>query len=236
MILRQVLPEQKDIDCDGLAGLRNVLQLVPVRRGVTMLNLVFDEQGHTTGKSGSSRDISNELDYQSLMALRNQADYIVTSAKTARVEKYRRSRMAPLVLLSESGNFDGIPAVVEADAGPQESPVFLVSQHHDSGDIAARYPQTWVRVIDYTQMVEKFASANFVVAETGLSLSKKLIASGLIQEIALSVVGVRADVKQVLNRALHSLGLGNPDPYYLASVQDTVFARFRDLKHHASQY
>jgi len=151
------------------------------------------------------------------------------------VEKYRRSRLAPLVLLSESGNFDGIQAVSDAEAGPKDSLVFLVSQSDESPDLGARYPQKWVRAIDYAEMVRLFDSAKLVVAETGLSLSKVLIASGRIQEIALSVIGAGDDVNQVMNRALSALGLDKAQAYYLAKVEDTVFARFRDLKHITSE-
>ena len=233
MILLQYLPEQQAILCDGLPGLRKALQQVPITRGATMLNLVVDRRGRTVGNTGSSRDISNEIDYQSLMALRRHADYILTSAKTARVEKYRRSRMAPLVLMSESGNFDDIPAVVDWEAGPHDSLVYLVREQDGPRDLNIRYSQPWVRVIEFSEVGKMFSSANFVVAETGLYLSKILISSGLIQEIAISVVGVRGVPDRAVRRTLGLLGLDDATPAYMARVDNTFLVRFRDLKLHA---
>ncbi|MFM7030557.1 MAG: hypothetical protein ACKOWK_05790 [Micrococcales bacterium] len=231
MILRQYLPENQVFLCDGLQGLRKVLRTVPRSPGVTMLNLVVDRRGRVTGKNGSSRDISNQIDYQSLMLLREQADYILTTAKTARVEQYRRSRLAPLVLLSESGNFDGIPAVESAEAGPKDSLVYLVFRSTDPSGPAGRYREPWVRVIDFGELAQMNAAAEFVVAETGLFMSGHLISRNLIQEIAISVVGVRWNFDKAVNRTMQRLGIDDATPYYLARVENTVFVRFRNLKH-----
>jgi riboflavin biosynthesis pyrimidine reductase len=54
-------------------------------------NFHLNEAGNYFGKTGSSRDISNEIDLAHLIKLRSQADAIVVGGETARIEGYKPS-------------------------------------------------------------------------------------------------------------------------------------------------
>ena len=71
-------------------------------------NMVTDIKGNFIGPNGTSREISNDVDRQLLIRFRQLADLIVTDARTARIESYRRSKHAPLEVWSKSGNFEGL--------------------------------------------------------------------------------------------------------------------------------
>jgi len=85
-------------------------------------NHVVTQSGKFFGSDGSSRSISNNEDRALLIEMRSFSDLIVVDAATARLEKYRTpSSGASLAIFSQSGNFEGIPAVQD------QKPVFLFS-------------------------------------------------------------------------------------------------------------
>lgn len=65
-------------------------------------SLVIGARGETQGSDGTSKPLSNPFDLSLLLALRSKADLIVTTGETARVEKYRTSRFAPIAVISRS--------------------------------------------------------------------------------------------------------------------------------------
>ncbi|MFM6979852.1 MAG: dihydrofolate reductase family protein [Micrococcales bacterium] len=60
---------------------------------------------------GTSRGISNEIDRASLISYRRQADVVLTTAVTARAERYRRMSTKALALVSRTGDFEGLEAL-----------------------------------------------------------------------------------------------------------------------------
>ena len=79
------------------------------------LNLAVDSEGLVAGVTGSSNDVSNQLDRTLLAALRKQSDVIVTSGATARAENLKASKFAPIVVLSASGRIDGIERLLTTE-------------------------------------------------------------------------------------------------------------------------
>jgi riboflavin biosynthesis pyrimidine reductase len=71
-------------------------------------NLIATADAQFTGASGSSRDISNQVDLALLKRLRSLSDVIVTDAATARAENYRPSKWAPIEVWSATGDFAGV--------------------------------------------------------------------------------------------------------------------------------
>jgi hypothetical protein len=80
-------------------------------------SIVLDVHGNHFGADGTSKSISNNLDFKLLMALRAKCDVIVTTGKTARLESYKASRFAPIAIISRQSNPKiGIPAFSEPGA------------------------------------------------------------------------------------------------------------------------
>lgn len=73
-------------------------------------NHVVDTAGSFVDELGSSRGLSNEFDLALLIALRRRADLILVDARTARQESYRALSKAALGIISQTGDFSGIPA------------------------------------------------------------------------------------------------------------------------------
>lgn len=63
-------------------------------------SLVADSSGNTVSALGSSAGLGNETDLSLLIALRRQAQVIVTSGKTLRADNYRFPKFADLAVLT----------------------------------------------------------------------------------------------------------------------------------------
>ena len=189
--------------------------------GRPALNIVATFDGNFWGETLTSRSISNELDHQALLALRDQADFIVTSATTARAENYRRTNLAQLVIYSAQNNFVGIPAVWDESAGPTDSKVFLCSSHQPARELPA-----WVEWISFDEMVATLRRTRAVV-ESGPTLAARWISSGLIAEIALNVVLGTELVGDPYRHALSRLGAAEWSLTFEARVNDTLFSRWQ---------
>lgn len=85
-------------------------------------NHVVDTAGSFVDEFGSSRGLSNEFDLALLIALRRRADLVLVDARTARQESYRALSKTALGLISQTGDFSGIPA-----AESKSSNVYLFS-------------------------------------------------------------------------------------------------------------
>jgi riboflavin biosynthesis pyrimidine reductase len=154
------------------------------------LNLVCTLDGETVGATGSSRDLTNPADYAALMGLRDASDYILTSAKTARIERYRLST-TPLVLVSRSGDFAGIPALEQLAATERKGGLYLVGPTVGfSPEFRANLAGTFANLAEFAH----FARGRRVAVEAGPELASVLIGLGLIRRLAVSVVGVSAGI------------------------------------------
>jgi riboflavin biosynthesis pyrimidine reductase len=79
-----------------------------------LCSFAIDANGATVGESGNSSSLSSPLDLELLKSLRSQADCIVTTGQTARIENYKASRYAPIAFLSRSPkSLTEIPAFLE---------------------------------------------------------------------------------------------------------------------------
>lgn len=101
--------------------LREELAKNALPRDWVVANFVTNAAGDLE-RNGSSRGISNEVDRASLLAYRDRAEVILTSAKTAQAEQYLRPKNRALAIASRNSDFSGIPAVTDA-----EQPLFLIT-------------------------------------------------------------------------------------------------------------
>jgi riboflavin biosynthesis pyrimidine reductase len=202
-----------------------------------LLNFVSNAKAELVGATGSSRDISNSLDYESLIGLRMASDGILTSAKTARIEKYRRSKHAPLALVSRSGEFSEIPAVLESYAGPEDSLVYLLVPSKHARKTRASYQQPWIRVIKIgrgSALRTTFALTRLgwrrVVVEAGIEYSSFLIKSSAAKFINLTIVDFGEESPLAACREfLSKLGVLGATLILAERVENTLFTRWTDF-------
>ena len=158
------------------------------------INFAINDRGESFGASGSSVEVSSELDRLLLGKIRSLADVIVTSGKTARAEKYRSSKNAPIAIFTNSGDLDSVPAI----QGTQYfTPIVLTSVNHSEAveealaDVDVRVvaydsksSNSWPSAIDSVLRHERFQSP---VLESGLVSLRSFIEQGVISEVCLSV-------------------------------------------------
>ena len=140
----------------------------PLLTGVTWIQAVPASGPLELAWRDTSDEVSNDSDRRFLVSARAQADFIVTSAKTAAAESYRPSRYAPIVVLDRS-------AVAST---PDELRLLR------SGDIAHA---------DALTAVETLAREKSILLESGPTLAKVFAHSGSIQRVWLTVTGFRED-------------------------------------------
>ena len=220
-----------------MAGLREWVKLADWPAPSFLLNLVSDIDGNFSGSNGSSRDISNESDRQVLLGLRETADGILTTAKTARVEAYRRSALAPLALISRSGSFEGIPAVESPDAGPTDSRVHLLVPSSLVRATRKRFNQPWVQVVgigncSVFRITLALTRLNWrrVVVESGPEFSAWLIREFGIKYLNLTIVSTDLDIDvAAAKKALEKLGIQGGTLETAHRIDSTLVTRWSDL-------
>jgi riboflavin biosynthesis pyrimidine reductase len=203
-----------------------------------LLNFVSTQAGEFVGPNQSSRDISNELDYQVLMGYRQAADGIFTTAQTARIEQYRRSRLAPLALISKTADFSGIPAVESEQSLPTNSQVFLLVKRNQVRATKARYTAPWVNVVSIG-----FGSAfeisfrltrlgwRRILVEAGPKFSRWLISKSMIRGLSLTIVGVTTqNPLEAARAALAKLGIAGAELESADMIDQTMFTRWTNLE------
>lgn len=200
--------------------------------------MVSDPAGNFAGANNSSRDISNDYDYQALVGLRQAADGILTTAKTARVEQYRRSRFAPLAIISRSGNFSGIPAVEQEQSLPTNSDVYLMVHRRLVKSTRLAYPASWIRVVSIgsgSPFAISFRLSRMgwrhILAETGPTFSKWLISKSIIKTLALTITNTKLENPlDACRSALAELGVGGATLDSADQIEDTLFTSWSQLQ------
>jgi len=239
--LRLIAPEAGSLELADLGALRRRIATASWVAPSFLLNIVADSNGNFVGSTGSSRDITTEVDYQALVGYREAADGILTSAGTARSEAYRRSRLAPLAIASRSANFDDIPAVEDAAAGPTDSLVYLLVTSRQVRNTRKRYTQPWVRVVS-TGLGRPFGVTfritrlgwRRVVVEAGPEYARWLIRNSVIRYLALSVVGVQpqnaAEAGSASYAALKNLGIREAALYHAEFADQTLLTLWSEFR------
>lgn len=178
------------------------------------VNFAVDERGASFGSSGSSADVSSELDRLLLGKLRSLADIIVTSGKTARAEKYRSSKHAPIAIFSKSGHLDTVPAI----QGTQYFTPLVLTPAPEVDRLEYELSDVDVRVLGYGQQSDSRAwplqiadlmrheGFQSPILESGLSTIREFIDSGVIDEICLTVS--HATSSQISSREVTRANLG----------------------------
>lgn len=140
----------------------------PLLTGVTWIQAVPASGPLESAWQETSDEVSNDSDRRFLVSARAQADFIVTSAKTAAAESYRPSRHAPIVVLDRT-------AVAST---PDELRLLRAGALVHANALTA---------------VETLAREKRVLLESGPTLAKVFALSGSIQRVWLTVTGFRDD-------------------------------------------
>lgn len=189
--------------------LRQRLESKPWDSQTIRLNLVSTKAGLFAGPNGSSREISNDVDRVALLSYRRVCDVIITSAKTARLEGYARSKFATLVVLSRDGNVAGIPAFDSESVG---KPAILWQMSDGQLDIRAEAKRNgWNRVL----------------LETGPTLSRSLISECQIDSLMLTISDAGStDPKLACDAALSVIGASNASLLWAEVVSGTLLTEW----------
>jgi riboflavin biosynthesis pyrimidine reductase len=159
------------------------------------INFAVNDAGNSYGDTGKSADVTSDLDRLLLGKLRSLADVIVTSGRTARVEKYRSSKHAPIAIFTITGELDSVPAI----QGTQYFTPLVLTPQSEVSRVDVALSDVDVRILAYRG--EKlsnewpFSVAEVIhgegyqspILESGQSTISEFIASGVIDEICLSI-------------------------------------------------
>lgn len=239
MRLEEVFPHPRAVELSGYEELRQHFAAKTWPAPSFLLNLVTNSLGQFVGATNSSRDISNDADYQSLMGYRQAADVILTTAHTARIERYRRSKLAPLALVSASGDFSGIPAIEAASAGPADSRVYLLVRSGRVRTTRKQYNQPWVKVVavgggSQRSLVSTLQRLGWqrVLVEAGPHFANWLMVRGGIDTAAIAVVDFKGQSpERAAAGAFQALGITEASLESAELVAGTtLFTRWVNLK------
>jgi riboflavin biosynthesis pyrimidine reductase len=164
-------------------------------------NFVSTLDGAATGGDGLSGSINDSADQRVFALQRRLCDTVLVGAGTARAEGYHRAQrhdgVAPLlVVVSHRGHLpEGL-----AEPDPERGDVVLVTRERAGADaIGAAREQlgdesVWVLgddEVDLPALLERLDGEGHrrVLCEGGPSLHGSLLAAGLVDELALTVVG-----------------------------------------------
>lgn len=237
MKLTSLAPNSGETELAGFDALRNHFANRYWAAPSLLLNFVSTTDGRFVGETGSSRDISNEIDYQSLIGYRMAADGILTTAGTARAENYRRSRFAPLALISRSADFSGIPAVEQASAGPMDSRVYLLVRWNQLVGARRRYRQPWITVRSvgtggsfFVRLALAQMGWRKILVEAGPAFANWLLVRHMVRGLALTVVDYRKNSPlQACAAAFEGLGISGGVLDSAEVVDSTLLSRWSEL-------
>jgi riboflavin biosynthesis pyrimidine reductase len=147
-------------------------------------NHVISASGNFFDESGSSRGISTKEDLALLLALRRQADVVIVDAKTARNERYRKLSSAHLAIVSASGNFQSIPAVISISEVTLFSPNTPTSDSEFNIEHVAIDPaEPFVALLAWANQM-KFSS---MLLEAGPTLTRVCFETAEVAQSAITV-------------------------------------------------
>lgn len=159
------------------------------------VNFAIDAAGKSFGETGSSIDVATELDRLLLGKLRSLADVIVTSGQTARVEKYRSSKHAPIAIFTNTGDLDAVPAI----QGTQYFTPLVLAPSSKTNEIESGLSDVDVQVLAYETSGESGSWPSAIasvlhhegfqspILESGLSTLRQFIENNVVDEICLTV-------------------------------------------------
>ena len=132
-----------------------------IRGSRTSTSFVVDDDGGIANTSGSSSGIGNQTDKKLLSALRANAQVVLTSGKTARLDRYRMPKTADLAIFTNAG----VGALELKPAAPQRLSVF-------GSEVATDFKGAldYTRSLGYDRVHVEFGLTGFLNILTELDL------------------------------------------------------------------
>lgn len=196
-------------------------------------NFVCNNLGEFTDSHGSSRGISNSLDFELLVHLRKICDVAITGHRTAAIEGYKSSSRCAIAIIARSSAINDVPALTDTGSGRV---ILLTSaaSEHPIDQLASN-----VEKIDLGQGSLRETVIHGLRRLSGLGLDRQLLEAGpailgaaseLIDELCLTVTDVDsefdAEAAGRLRRQLPFLSQ-NMQLHALEIIGDTAFTRWR---------
>ena len=159
------------------------------------VNFAIDSAGRSYGETGVSADVSTELDRLLLSKLRSLSDVIVTSGLTARTERYRSSKHAPIAIFTASGDLDDVPAI----QGTQYFTPLILTPQSRAAELEVRLSDVDVLIIPFEHTNGERELSSVVSAaihregfqspilESGLSTLRRFLQNNVVNEVCLSI-------------------------------------------------
>jgi riboflavin biosynthesis pyrimidine reductase len=159
------------------------------------VNFAVDQNGASFGASGSSSDVSTVLDRVLMGRLRSQADVIVTSGKTARAEKYKSSKHAPIAIFTTCGDLDVVPAI----QGTQYFTPLVLTPTSSLESVQQALSDVDVRILGFESDIDveswPLAVAQLIqregfqspILESGRTTIRSFIKSGIVEELCITI-------------------------------------------------
>ena len=201
------------------------------------VNFVVNQSGASYGLSGASADVSSDLDRLLLGKLRSLSDVIVTSGATARAEKYKSSKHAPIAIFTSSGDLDAVPAI----QGTQYSTPIVVTSVAHAKEVEEQLADVDAKVTSYDGAAAWPVGVAGVLAhdgfqspilESGLASLRAFVSANVIDEICLTITQSDASglsARQLSKEHLSQL-FGNVEQFVLADLfvsNGACFSRWR---------
>ncbi len=222
MIIEQVLPSAL-AQPERSPFEHQLLQWYPRREGIRFNYVISDLES----KDQHSDLASNDIDRQILKHIRSVSDLVVTTGATARAEKLKGSKVAPLLIVTSSNEPLGIPAV-NTDS---EKSVYI-TQKLDTDYLNPKAMAVGTLGTSITDFVVSFNKSNnfrSVVLESGLTVASEFVKANLISEICLTVTG-SPDQESATSKAaafIENLEVSPADTIQILRSGSTWFFRFR---------
>jgi riboflavin biosynthesis pyrimidine reductase len=228
LIVKELFPGTAEVEIDPeTSSLQDASHWYPRIPGIRF-NYVISAAG--TSAENSNAD-SNELDRYFLKVIRSRSDLIITTGKTARSERLRASKLAPIVIITNQPNNLQIPATEQNS----NQPVYICSKiapEHPFTNKAASWLETASDdIASIVRVVITNTNSSHTLLETGLLTFRALAAEGLVNEVCLTVTdaGSRETATRAAEDFLRTADVA-AEQIQLLNAGTTWLFRFRVLQ------
>jgi riboflavin biosynthesis pyrimidine reductase len=197
--LRRVFPEVSEpIELGGPASSEALddLYRLPARHW-TRINLVTSVDGSAAGADGTSSSLTAGADRRVLGAIRREADIVLVGAASVRAEGYQLPKIAPLAIVTASGDLSGHAVPRDVDAGR----VIVLCTAASAGRARSTLGVPSAEIVELPAVDGVIAAADVlgalrqrghesIVCEGGPLLASRLLDAGLVDELCLTTTPV----------------------------------------------
>lgn len=184
MIVKELFPVAAELEIEPeTSSLQDVSHWYPRFLGIRF-NYVVDAIDRTVTNSDVA---SNELDRYFLRVIRSSSDLIITTGKTARAERLRSSKVAPMAIITSQPDSLNIPAIEEQSSHP----VYVCSEVAPKlpfGNSNAKWLETSsASIAEIVLEVQAKLNSKNPLLEIGIDSLRELASPNLVTEICLTV-------------------------------------------------